>query len=94
MQDFDAGFHRAMDLVRPEFVDRVGYYGRVWWPARSIVAEAVEGRFQVHPSGRVIAFQEGRSCPYKEHLFELEEEKGLTSPDDQVTLDGGRLLSM
>ncbi len=76
-QDFDAGFRRALDLVRPEFLDRVRYYGNVWWPARALVADAIEGRFAVHPSGRVFAFEDGRSCPYKEHLYELEEEKGL-----------------
>ena len=65
-----------MDLVRPEFVDRVRFYGDVWWPARSLVAEALERRFDVHPCGRVIEFASG-GCPYKEHLYELEEEQVL-----------------
>ena len=46
-QDFDSGFYKAMDLVRPEFVDKIKYYAQVWWPARSIVAEAIENRFKV-----------------------------------------------
>ncbi len=33
-------------------------------------------RFNVHPSGRVIEFENG-GCPYSEHLFELEEEQGI-----------------
>jgi len=75
-QDFDKGFHKAMEMVRPEFVDRVTYYGNVWWPARALVQRALETRFDVHPSGRVVAFLEG-ACPYKEHLFELEEEQNI-----------------
>lgn len=76
VQDFDAGFNKAMDLVRPEFVDKVKFYADVWWPARSIVAEALENRFKVHESGKVIVFENG-SCPFKEHLFDLEEEQGI-----------------
>ncbi|TRY62004.1 hypothetical protein TCAL_13998 [Tigriopus californicus] len=75
-QDFNAGFHRALDLVRPEFLDKVRYFAQVWWPARGIVATALEERFSLHKSGRIIFFQNGR-CPYKEHLFDLEEEQGI-----------------
>ena len=41
---------------------------------RSLVATALERRFDVHPCGRVIEFASG-GCPYKEHLYELEEEQ-------------------
>ena len=68
-----------MDLVRPEFVDRVRFYGDVWWPARSLVAAALERRFEVHPCGRIIEFESG-GCPYKEHLYELEEEQVIKKP--------------
>lgn len=30
----------------------------------------------IHPSGAVIAFK-GRFCPFKEHLFQIEEEEKL-----------------
>jgi len=76
VQDFDAGFYKAMDLVRPEFLDRVKFYAEVWWPARSLVAAAIEKRFDVHSCGRIIEFASG-GCPYKEHLYELEEEQGM-----------------
>ena len=72
-QDFDAGFYRAMDLVRPEFVDLIDYYSKVWWPARKIVSDAIEKRFETHSSGSIIEFKNG-GCPYKEHLYDLEEE--------------------
>ena len=65
-----------MDLVRPEFLDKVNYYANVWWPARSLVAKAIDDRFKIHESGRIVEFSTG-GCPYKEHLFELEKEQGL-----------------
>ncbi len=74
-QDTDKGFRKALDLVRPEFVDRVRYYGTAWWPARTLVAEAMERRFDADPSGRIIVLDQ--SCPYREHLWELEREQDL-----------------
>lgn len=77
VQDFDAGFWKAMELVGAEFVDRVKFYGNVWWPARSLVLEALEKRFEVDPEGgRIIHFASG-GCPYQEHLFDLEKELGI-----------------
>ena len=35
---------------------------------------AIEKRFDIHPCGRIIEFASG-GCPYKEHLYELEEEQ-------------------
>ena len=42
---------------------------------RKIVSQAIEARFSVHPSGRVLLLPEG-GAPWKEHLFTLEEEQG------------------
>ena len=64
VQDFDAGFRKAMAMVDQEFVDRVKFYANVWWPARTVVAKALEKRFDVHSSGKVLAFDDG-VCPYK-----------------------------
>jgi len=36
----------------------------------------LEERFAVDPSGQILEFGNG-GCPWKEHLFELEEEQGL-----------------
>lgn len=76
-QDFDAGFMLAMDLVKSEFMDRVNYYAKQWWPARALVVKAMENRFKVDPSGQILDFSEG-GCPWKQHLFELEEEQDLS----------------
>ena len=45
--DSQAGFKRAMDLVREEFLQRVGFYQHSWLPARALVEEALAQRFQV-----------------------------------------------
>jgi len=74
--DFDSAFVKAMELTRTEFLDRVNYYGKVWWGARDIVNGALQARFDVHKSGRVLDFSNG-GVPWKEHLFELEQEEGL-----------------
>jgi len=75
-QDFDGGFFKAMEIVSKEFEDRVRFYANVWWPARRIVAQAMEKRFEVHSSGRILLFQQG-GCPWKEHLLELEREQDI-----------------
>lgn len=76
-QDTDVGFYKAMELTKLEFLDRVNYYGRVWWAARDIVHNSIQERFSVHSSGRVLEFAQG-GVPWKEHLFELEKENNLT----------------
>ena len=65
-----------MSLVEAEFVDRVQFYANVWWPARSIVADAMEKRFEIYKSGRIISFDNG-GCPWKEHFFELEKQQNI-----------------
>ena len=65
-----------MELVGAEFIDRVNFYAKVWWPARSLVGEAMEKRFEVWEGGRIISLDNG-GCPWKEHLFELEREQNI-----------------
>ena len=74
--DIDERFKRAMAVAEAEFTDKVVYFSRAWWPARKIVADALEQRFTAHKSGRALLFLEG-GAPWKEHLFELEQEEGL-----------------
>jgi len=76
-QDFDIGFYKAVDLTKGEFLERVNYYGKVWWAARDIVNDCIQDRFKVHKSGRVLEFAKG-GVPWKEHLFELEAENNLS----------------
>eukprot|EP00088_Acartia_fossae_P014697 TRINITY_DN1789_c0_g2_i2.p1 TRINITY_DN1789_c0_g2~~TRINITY_DN1789_c0_g2_i2.p1 ORF type:complete len:333 (+),score=41.60 TRINITY_DN1789_c0_g2_i2:42-1040(+) len=69
-------FEKAMVQADSEFRDKVHFYARSWWPARKIVADAIEQRFDVHPSGQVLEFKQG-GVPWKEHLLQLEVEQGL-----------------
>ena len=51
---------------------------QVWLPARRFVREAIEKRKSVDVSGEIILLE--TICPWKEHLYELEEEMGIKKP--------------
>ncbi|OMP02836.1 Metal-dependent protein hydrolase [Corchorus olitorius] len=65
-------FQRAMALAGNEFLESVRFHVKSWLPARSIVMECVAERFNIDPSGEIMVLK--RFCPWKLHLFELEEE--------------------
>lgn len=83
-------FEKGKQLAGEEFTDKVLYYANVWWPARSIVAEALEKRFNLHCSGKIMELT--AFCPWKQHFFGLEEKAncvdevlyciGESGPDD------------
>ena len=73
--DVDKLFTNAMDLVGNEFLDRIHYFTQSFWPARKIIVNAVENRFNVHKSGEIIELS--TSCPWKEHLVQLEADNDL-----------------
>jgi len=72
-QDEQAGFQKALQLVEEEFMDRVSFYRDSWWPARSIVEKSLLNRFNVHSTGKIVMLENG-GCPWKDHLFSIEEE--------------------
>ncbi|KAF8030577.1 hypothetical protein BT93_E2879 [Corymbia citriodora subsp. variegata] len=66
-------FQQAMSLAGGEFLDvSVGYHAKSWLPARSIVMECLEARYGIDSSGEIVLLKQ--FCPWKLHLFELEEE--------------------
>eukprot|EP01038_Epipyxis_sp_PR26KG_P008227 gene8227-11133_t len=69
-------FKKAVALTSSEFLSHANSIIQSWWPARSIVNVAIEQRFSVHESGSIIIFSQ--ACPWKEHLFDLEEAKGFS----------------
>jgi len=69
-------FKKASKLVEEEFLGRVNFYGKIWLPAREIVKQAIENRKVIHPSGEILEFSNG-GCPWKEHLFDLEDSMKL-----------------
>ncbi|KAF3940186.1 hypothetical protein ABW19_dt0203522 [Dactylella cylindrospora] len=73
-------FEKASKLMGEAFVSKLDYYFKAWLPAREIVVEALRNRFTTDPSGRIINL--GISCPWKEHLFNLEKEvEGVETGD-------------
>ncbi|KAG9034518.1 hypothetical protein FRB95_013085 [Tulasnella sp. JGI-2019a] len=78
----NAQFEKASKLTGEEFMGRLDYYANAWLPARDLVKAGLDGRNNVDPSGHVILFEQ--FCPWKEHLFELEQELAIT--DDQKPL--------
>eukprot|EP00124_Ichthyophonus_hoferi_P002625 Ihof_evm5s187 gene=Ihof_evmTU5s187 len=77
---YDSQFQRAMAMAGEEFVACVTYLTGAWLPARVLVAKCLKERFTVDPSGRIGVMESG--CPWKDHLFSLEEEEGLTSENN------------
>jgi uncharacterized UPF0160 family protein len=54
------------------------HLAQAWLPARDYVKAALEARAEVDAGGEII--QLARSCPWKEHLYELEAEMRLPKP--------------
>ncbi|CAN6929674.1 unnamed protein product [Brassica oleracea] len=65
-------FQLAMALAGKEFLQSVRFHARSWLPARSIVMQCLEERFKTDPSGEIMELK--NFCPWKLHLFELEQE--------------------
>ncbi|KAK9804694.1 hypothetical protein WJX72_000202 [[Myrmecia] bisecta] len=76
--ELDRRFAKAMQLTGQEFLESVRWYSKVWMPARRYVREAIEQRFEVDKSGEIIKL--ATVVPWKEHLYELEEELGTEKP--------------
>ncbi|KAI8613900.1 metal-dependent protein hydrolase [Chytriomyces sp. MP71] len=76
------GFLKAVALTGTELTERVRYTALAWLPAREIVETGLKTRFNLHPSGHIIAFD--TFCPWKEHLHLLETEH--TIPTTQAPL--------
>ncbi|XP_047510826.1 MYG1 exonuclease [Pieris napi] len=81
----DELFEKAMKMVSEEFLHVVNYFISVWLPARDFVKTALETRFEVHKSGKILEFKE--RFPWKEHLFDLEEEMGLIGEVNYVVFN-------
>ncbi|KAI5480731.1 hypothetical protein MNV49_007658 [Pseudohyphozyma bogoriensis] len=75
-------FEKASKLAGEEFLGRVDYAAKSWLPAKQLVQQAVEKRFEVDASGKVVLFES--FAPWKEHLYNLESE--LSIPESQLPL--------
>ncbi|XP_014476463.1 PREDICTED: UPF0160 protein MYG1, mitochondrial-like [Dinoponera quadriceps] len=68
----DELFEKAMAMILHTFMDFVICAEKVWLPARKIVQNAINSRFEIHPSGQIIELSE--SVPWQQHLYSLERE--------------------
>lgn len=72
--DLDTRFQGAMALTGLEFTTAVVSAASSWLPARAVVARCLSAAPQVHASGEIIKFDQ--HCPWKSHLYDLEQEAG------------------
>lgn len=74
----DEKFLVASQRIGEEFDRDLDYYIKSWLPARGVVETAFAERTQWDSMGRIMVL-EGQSCPWKDHLYMLEEEAGGAS---------------
>ena len=60
-------FHEAMNLADDELISQIKYLITSWWPARPIVQEAINKRFEISKTGEIIKLE--RPCPWEDHLI-------------------------
>lgn len=75
-EKYDEQFFKASSFIGGVFVDLVTGYGKSWLPAKGLVQKALESRFDVDKSGKIVMLSQ--FCPWKEHLFEAEKQMGIT----------------
>lgn len=68
----NALFKEAMGLTGHELRESVLRLTKSWYPARSIVEDAVAARKSLHESGEIMMLD--RYCPWQGHLSDLEKE--------------------
>ncbi|CAH2064701.1 unnamed protein product [Thlaspi arvense] len=84
----DEAFHRAMELAGSEFLECVHFHAKSWLPARSIVMECLAERHDIDSSGEIMKLS--KQCPWKLHIFELEEEMKIDPPVKYVLYQDDR----
>jgi uncharacterized UPF0160 family protein len=72
----DQMFEQASRLMGETFVRKLDYYVNAWLPARVFVENAIAEREKYDADGRILVFEQ--SVPWKDHLFTLEQELGIT----------------
>lgn len=72
-KESNARFCTAVQLTGREFAAAMQGYALSWWPARALVAAALDGAASLHPSRQILELES--PCPWAAHLFELEEER-------------------
>ncbi|CAD2220387.1 GAMM1 protein [Angomonas deanei] len=69
-------FAEAMEMAGIAFFEKLFFYAFSWLPARGLVEDAFNARFTIDggdSEGRIVVFHNS-FCPWKDHLFTIEEE--------------------
>lgn len=74
-RDENAQFFKAIEAANEELISEVKNLVLSWWPARPIINDAIEKRMEISKTGEIIKLE--KPCPWKDHLFEIEQEKSL-----------------
>jgi uncharacterized UPF0160 family protein len=74
-QDQSQRFKIAQDIAEDEFLNQLKFISKSYIPAYSIVKSAIDNRYSVHESGKIILFE--KSCPWKDLLYNIEEELNI-----------------
>lgn len=82
---FDAQFVLASEFIGTQFVKLVQGYAFSWLPAKTLVSDAIKNRFEVDPSGKIMSLKQ--FCPWKEHLYAVEEELNLVGSIEFVIFE-------
>uniref|UniRef100_A0A914CZF5 Uncharacterized protein n=1 Tax=Acrobeloides nanus TaxID=290746 RepID=A0A914CZF5_9BILA len=83
--NLDERFAQAMKLVGEEFTRKLKYYHESWLSVRDLVKQAIDKRYEVDPSGKIILFENG-GVPWEEDFFNIEKEEGLEKFDISYAL--------
>lgn len=75
-------FETASAMAGSEFYAALNRAAFSWFPARSLVEEAVKSRKTHDASGKLIVFE--GFAPWKEHLFLLEEEMQIPEAEKPI----------
>ncbi|XP_021763669.1 UPF0160 protein-like [Chenopodium quinoa] len=87
----DDAFLKAMTLAGNEFLESIHFHAKSWLPARSIVQECLAARQDIDSSGEIMVLK--KSCPWKLHIFELEEEMKVEPSIKYVIYEDDRRTS-
>lgn len=68
-------FKKAVELMGNEFKEILFICANQWMPARDIVLNSIKKRHEVDKSGSIVVLDS--FCPWKEHLFIIENELGI-----------------
>ena len=81
-EDSNERFRYAMLTTGRELLGKLHNMVSSWFPARSIVVDAVEKRKTVHPSGKVVLLD--GYCPWGGHIHEVEKALNVDVPIEYV----------